>query len=137
MDLFVVNLEHGKPNKPPSVIESGKPFHTTSYPTLLFERKWVRFSMVKSRTFCNTTISDATTGAVLAVGKPTEQCTLGAKSHITINARGRDGFDVRESFVSIRSVTWQSKLPTKGPTAATTGHVTGAGLPSFPGRNLL
>jgi hypothetical protein len=106
MDLFVVNLEHG--NRPPSLIESGKPSHTTSYPTLLFEGRWVRFNMFKSGTSCNTTILDVESGATLAVGKATEKCSLAQKSHITINARGRDGSDARETFVLIRNVTWRS-----------------------------
>ena len=108
MDLFVVNLEHGRPSRPPSVIESGKPGHTTSYPTLSFEGRWLRWRMVKVGTSCNTTVVDVESGATVAVGKPTEQCALAPQSHLTINARGRDGSDARETFVLIRNVTWQS-----------------------------
>ena len=108
MDLFVVNLEHGRPNRPPSVIESGKPGHTTSYPTLSFEGRWLRWRMVKAGRSCNTTVVDVESGATLAVGNTTEQCALAPKSHLTINARGRDGSDAHETFVLIRNVTWQS-----------------------------
>lgn len=109
LDLFVINLAD-------DVMKSGRPQHTQVFKISDYEKKWVKVTMVKSGSYCSTSITNVGSGIVLAVTSGSVSCNLSTgPNHVVVNVRARDGGsdDSDHSFVSIRKITWTSASEAK------------------------
>ena len=99
LDLIVVNVDEG-------IMKSGKPNFAASFAIADYEARWITIRLQKTGESCSTTISDSATDELLGSTLGGD-CSLEDSGKVVINARGRDGSDAGDSFVSIRKVEWQ------------------------------